>query len=165
MRRIFGLAVILCVAVSSALAAPARSNSAKVVIVFKDGHRQVFNLTDVDRIEFPAGAPVATEVAPANPGIPARGRFLGKWVVGDGNGNDFYITLKENGEAWRSLGNMRGHWAYVDGEARITWDDGAQDAIRKAGAQFQKFAYRSGKSFTDAPDNVTNARNTNPQSI
>lgn len=166
MRRFAGLAILLCVSVVPALAAPApvRSSTAKVVIVFKDGHRQAFNLADIARIEFPAAA-AAAEPAPPTPGLPARGRFLGKWMVGDGSGSDFYIVLKENGEAWRSLHSMKGRWMYVDGEARITWDDGAQDAIRKVGPQFQKFAYHAGKSFTDVPDNVTNARNTNPQSI
>jgi hypothetical protein len=55
---------------------------------------------------------------------------------------------------------VRGKWEYVNGEARITWDDGAQDAIRRAGTHFQKYAYQMGKSFTDQPDNVTLARNT-----
>jgi hypothetical protein len=47
----------------------------------------------------------------------------------------------------------------------VTWDDGAEDAIRKAGSRFQKSAYSAGKSFTDEPDNVTNARNTTPHPI
>ncbi|MEI9970238.1 MAG: hypothetical protein WDM87_17090 [Terracidiphilus sp.] len=55
---------------------------------------------------------------------------------------------------------MRGRWEYVDGEARVTWEDGRQDAIRKTGAQYFKFAYGPGKSFTADPDNVTHARNT-----
>jgi hypothetical protein len=53
----------------------------------------------------------------------------------------------------------------VNGEALVTWDDGAQDAIRKTGARFQKFAYGEGKSFTDEPDNVTSAHNTTPHPI
>jgi hypothetical protein len=53
----------------------------------------------------------------------------------------------------------------VNGEARVTWNDGAQDAIRKTGTRDQKFAYRSGKSFTDEPDNVTEAHNTSPRPI
>ena len=65
----------------------------------------------------------------------------------------------------RSIGDVHGHWAYVNGEARVTWDDGAQDAIRKVGSRYQKFAYHEGKSFTDPPDNVTAARLTNPRPI
>jgi hypothetical protein len=53
----------------------------------------------------------------------------------------------------------------VNGEAEVTWDDGAQDAIRRVGSRFQKFAYEAGKSFTDIPANVTNARNLTPKPI
>jgi hypothetical protein len=90
---------------------------------------------------------------------------VGKWECGDGNGSNFYITLKESGDALRSIGDVRGRWVYVNGEARVTWDDGAQDAIRKVGSRYQKFAYHQGKSFTDQPDNVTNARLTTPRPI
>jgi hypothetical protein len=65
----------------------------------------------------------------------------------------------------RSLHELHGRWVYVNGEARITWDDGAQDAIRKVGSGFQKYAYGAGKSFTDTPDNVTKAQNTTPKPI
>ena len=88
-----------------------------------------------------------------------------RWEVGDGAGNNFYITLKENGEAYRSLREVHGKWSYVNGEAQIRWDDGAQDAIRRSGSSFQKFAYSAGKSFTDVPDNVTEAHNTSPRPI
>ncbi len=138
-----------------------KSSPGTIVIVFKDGHRQSFNLAEIARVEFPG----ANEAASANPAWPARGRFLGKWAVGDGNGNTFMITLEESGEAYRSLGDVHGKWAYADGEARVTWDDGAQDAIRKAGSGFEKYAYKAGKSFTDSPDNVTAARNTTPKPI
>jgi hypothetical protein len=53
----------------------------------------------------------------------------------------------------------------VNGEARVTWDDGAQDCIRHVDGRDKKFAYSSGKSFTDQPDNVTDARNTSPRPI
>jgi hypothetical protein len=136
-----------------------------MVIVFKDGHRQSFNLSEIERVEFPA-APVATgESVPANPSWPSRAHFLGKWEVGDGSGNNFFITLEENGDAWRSLRHIHGKWSYVNGEAQVVWDDGAQDAIRKVGTSYQKFAYGEGKSFTDAADNVTGARNTSPHPI
>ena len=138
---------------------PAKSGA--IVIIFKDGHRQSFNLADIDRVEFP----VAAETAAANSASPSRGRYFGKWKVGDGAGNDFSITLEENGDARRSIGDEHGKWAYVNGEAHITWDDGKLDAIRKVGSRYQKFAYVAGKSFTDAPDNVTNAQNTTPHPI
>jgi len=37
--------------------------------------------------------------------------------------------------------------------------------LRRVGTKWQKFAYSSGKRFTDAPANVTNARNTTQKPI
>jgi hypothetical protein len=167
MVRLAGLATLLCIAVPVGFAktpVPA-SKSGTIVIVFKDGHRQSFNLSDVLRVEFPAAGEASSAAAPSNPMWPSRGHFLGKWEVGDGSGTTFYITLEDNGEAKKSMGDAHGRWVYVDGEARVSWDDGWQDAIRKVGSRFQKFAYSSGKSFTDMPDNVTAARNTMPHPI
>jgi hypothetical protein len=163
-----GLATMLCLAVPGGFAktppAP-KCGSGTIVIVFKDHHRQSFNLCDIERVEFPMAAAAAGETAPINSRLPSRGGFLGKWEVGDGNGFNFFITLEENGDAWRSLHHEHGKWAYVDGEARVTWDDGWKDAIRKAGTNYQKSAYGLGKSFTDTPDNVTSANNTTPHPI
>ncbi len=141
-----------------------RNNAGQLVIVFKDGHRQTFNFADVARIEFAGtgGVPI-TDSTPA--GAAPRGHFVGKWEVGDGAGNTFYITLDDNGTAWRSLHRVHGKWVYVNGEARVTWDDGAMDAIRRIDGKDQKFAYRAGKTFTDEPDNVTAAKNTAPRPI
>jgi hypothetical protein len=141
---------------------PADTNApGTIVIVFKDGHRQAFNLADIARIEFPGGA----EAMAGSALLPPRGQYVGRWLVGDGNGGTFSITMDESGDAERSLHKVHGTWVYVHGEARVTWDDGAQDAIRKVGAKFQKYAYKAGKSFTDAPDNVTSAENTTPKPI
>lgn len=170
MRKIIGFAALAFATVVAMAGGFAQTKAGKpgsnqIVIVFKDGHRQSFNLADVARVEFPGGGSSYADAGSTNPSAPPRGHFLGKWEVGDGAGNKFTITLKENGEAWRSIGNERGHWEYVNGEARITWNDGAQDAIRKTGSRDQKFAYHEGKSFTDEPDNVTEARNTTPRPI
>jgi hypothetical protein len=165
---IAGLAALFCLAVTATLAAmppAAKSGQGTIVIVFKDGHHQVYNLSDIERVEFPSGGIPAADTGPFNSASPSRARFLGKWEVGDGSGGTFSIRLEETGDAHRTLGNVHGTWAYVDGEARVTWDDGAMDAIRKVGPGFQKFAYRMGKSFTDIPDNVTSARNTTPHPI
>jgi hypothetical protein len=137
--------------------AASKDSSGAIVIVFKDGHRQSFNLSDIARVEFEGGS---SSTSADSYRVPSRGRFIGKWECGDGNGNNFYITLNENGTAYRSIGDVKGHWEYVDGEARATWDDGSHDAIRKSGPQYFKFAYGAGKSFTDDPDNVAHARNT-----
>jgi len=99
------------------------------VIIFKDGHRQSLNLGDVERLEFPGAIPAGLISVPG----PSRGHFIGKWEVGQGNGDNFFITLREDGTALRSLGDARGTWQYVNGGAEVTWDDGAQDAIRKVG--------------------------------
>ncbi len=162
MRKTVVLSALATLVLGSVLlyAAPAKSAAGSIVIVFKDGHRQTFNLADIERIEFPGASAVST-----GENQPPRGRYVGKWEVGDGNGSDFNITLSEDGDAYRTLGNVRGHWNYVNGDALITWDDGNQDAIRRVGSRYQKFAYRSGKSFTDDPDNVTAARNVTPKPI
>jgi hypothetical protein len=127
-----------------------------VVIVFKDGHQQNIPSTDVARIEF--------ETAGSASAI-SRKHFLGKWEVGEGNGSTFYITLESDGEARKSIGASHGTWSVVDGEARISWDDGWHDAIRKVGSKHEKFAYGPGKSFDDKPSNVTDARNTQAKPI
>lgn len=158
--RLTRLAALLCLIGSlSQVAARAASKdtSGAIVIVFKDGHRQTFNLSDIARVEFTAGA---SSDSSDSYRVPSRARFIGKWECGDGQGNNFYITLNEDGTAYRSIGDVRGHWEYVDGEARVTWEDGRQDAIRKSGPQYFKFAYGAGKSFTDDPDNVAHARKT-----
>jgi hypothetical protein len=134
-----------------------------IVIVFKDGHRQTFNLADISRVEFTGNGAVSG--VSSNPEWPGRGRYVGKWVVGDGQGNTFVISLKEDGNAMRSSGDMHGTWAYVNGDALVTWDDGWKDAIRRAGSGFEKYAYSGGKSFDDNPDNVTSAHNTTPKPI
>jgi hypothetical protein len=161
MRKIFTaatLAALILLTVPSIFAATPKTGT--IVIVFKDGHRQSFNLADIERVEFPTIDQASTSAYG-----PSRGHFLGKWECGDGSGSNFYITLLEDGNAMRSIGNVHGKWNYVNGEAQITWDDGPEDAIRKVGSRFQKFAYKSGKSFTDTPQNVTDARNTTPKPI
>jgi hypothetical protein len=161
-----GLATLLCLAVPSGFAgAPPASKSgpATIVIIFKDGHRQSFNLADISRVEFPNSVDAAAATAPLGSAFPRH--FLGKWEVGDGGGRSFFITLYDNGDAKRSIGDVRGKWVYEDGEAQVTWDDGAQDAIRKVGSSFEKRAFNSSKTFSDQPDNVTPAHNTTPHPI
>jgi hypothetical protein len=168
--RVAALAAIICLVLPAglALAAPAaKSGHGTLVIVFKDGHRQSFNLSEIDRVEFPASGATSTASASAtvNPSLPSRAHFLGKWEVGDGGSSNFFITLYEDGTALKSIGDTHGRWVYVDGEAQITWDDGWKDAISKVGPSYKKFAHRAGKSFTDNADNATSARNTTPHPI
>jgi hypothetical protein len=175
------LAVIL-LAAFNCLAKPSEEQKS-VVMIYADGHRQNLDLADIARIDLKSpitivfkdgrkesvsvgdGTRIEFESAASGP-MPGRHHFLGKWEVGEGNGGStFYITLEENGTARKSLGASHGTWTVVDGEARISWDDGWHDAIRKVGVKHEKVAFAPGKSFDDAPSNVTAARNTQPKPI
>ncbi len=142
---------VLAVAQNSAVAPPSGAKS--LVITFKDGHQQTFSTADVARVEFStAGAP---DQYP--------GRFRGKWKVRTGSdGDTFYITLDNHGNATKSFGASHGTWIVVGEEARISWDDGWHDAIRRVGKKYEKVAYEPGKTFSDSPSNVTEAVNTSP---
>lgn len=172
--RSFALSVLLLIAYSAALAA---DDHGSLVIVFKDGHRQTLALGQVSSIDFKTPAVVVykngrrekimAEVARIEfdtsglgSSMPTRAHYIGKWQVGDGNGHTFYITLDEDGDARKTIGSTHGTWTLVDGEARIAWDDGWHDAIVKVAGKHEKRAFEPGRSFDDAPSNVTEARNT-----
>jgi len=184
--RVVVVSGMLTLAVAAAVAKPAPSpadDRNSVVIVFKDGHRQSFAMPEIVRIDFKAPALIVyrdghqekfspsdiarIEFGESSAGemMPGRGHFEGKWEVGDGNGSTFYITLEADGQARKTLGTSHGTWTLVDGEARISWDDGWHDAIRKVGSKHEKLAFEPGKSFDDSPSNVTAARNTQPKPI
>jgi hypothetical protein len=127
------------------------------IVVFKDGHQQSFALGDVQSFEFDISATAAFPMG--------RNHFVGKWKVGEGNGGHFFITLDADGEARKTIGSSHGTWTVVDGEAHVAWDDGWHDAIRKVGAKHEKVAFEPGKSFSDEPNNVTDAVNTTAQPI
>jgi hypothetical protein len=120
-------------------------------IVFKDGHQQSLALSDASRIEFGASA--------VGGAVLGKNHFLGKWKVGMGGGGEghFLITLKADGQATKTVGSSHGTWTVVDGEARITWDDGWRDVIRRAGTGHEKVAHEPGTSFSDASTNVADA--------
>lgn len=126
-------------------------------IVLKNGHRQSFAVADIASMQFNTSGMKSFPLG--------RSHFLGKWEVGVGDGGHFFIVLEPDGQARKSIGASHGTWAVVDGEARISWDDGWHDAIRKVGTKYEKFAYEPGKYFSDQPANVTDARITNPQPI
>jgi hypothetical protein len=127
-----------------------RDDGSTIVIIFKDGRKQSFPLADIGRIEF--GQPTRGTSAAG------RARFIGQWKVGDGAGGTFLITLKPDGKAHKTIGpGSDGTWTVVAGEARITWEDGWHDVIRKAGRKFQKAAFSPGSSFSDQPANVAEA--------
>ena len=126
----------------------------RIVIIFKDGHQQSFRVADVARIEFNQPTRSTSAVSSA--------RFQGRWKVGDGAGGTFYITLKPEGQAEKTLGSPNGTWTVVNGEARVTWQDGWHDAIRKVGNKYQKAAFGPGSSFDADPNNVAQAEYTEP---
>ena len=133
-----------------------KSDENSLIIVFRDGRQKSYAMSDIARIEF--NTPQSTVAKGQN-------RFLGKWKVGDGAGNTFYITLESDGTASKTTGANHGHWVIVGNEARISWDDGWHDALRKNGAKYEKVAYRPGTSFTDEPDNVTKAEHTEAEPL
>ncbi len=163
------LAVLLCFAALPLMAqkSPRSTNqgNGSVVIVFKDGHKQTISMSDIARIEFSQPSAAAKADTAAMQQLPGRNHFIGKWQVheNDGHSRAFYITLQDDGTAQKSIGASHGHWQLVDGEARIAWDDGWQDIIKKVGSKHEKFAYEPGRSLTDKPSNVTDAQPTEPR--
>ncbi len=152
-----------------------------IVIVYKDGHRQTLMSGQIARIDLKAPSAILykdghrEKLSSAidhiefgevhDTALPGRSHYIGKWEAGDGAGNRFYITLKSDGDARKSIGSSHGTWTLVDGEAHIAWDDGWHDIIRKIGTKHEKVAFEPGKAFSDPPANVTEARNTERKPI
>src|SRR5215469_8181756 len=178
-----GSAVLLVTFSVATPKASAADDRTSIVIVYKDGHRQTFASAEIARIDLKDPASVVYkdghrekvraaidriefEEAGLTAMMPGRSHFIGKWEVGEGNGSGkFFITLDANGEARKTLGSPHGTWTLVDGQARISWDDGWHDVICKTASGHEKLAYEPGRSFDDAPSNVTEARNTQPKPI
>jgi len=167
MRRLAGVVCtlgLLSLGVCGAAAKGAADEHDSMVITFRDGHQQKIPMADIARIEFQGAASQAV-VPSIPPDVPGMKHFVGKWEVGEGNGMTFLITLAANGQAHKTIGASHGTWTVVNGEAEISWDDGWHDAIRKVGNKHEKFAFEPGKTFSDKPSNVTDARNTSPEPI
>jgi hypothetical protein len=179
LTRATGISGIVLLACAIASSAPA-DDHASIVITYKDGHHQTLATAEIARIDLKAAAIIYKDghrekVAEIDriefgesglgAGLPGRNHFVGKWRVGEGNGDHFYITLEPSGEAKKSIGEEHGTWTLVDGEAHVAWDDGWHDAIRKVGNKHEKLAYEPGKTFGDAPSNVTNAESTEVKPI
>ncbi len=89
--------------------------------------------------------------------------FTGEWKVGLGaGGSTFLITLDKGGKATKSHGSPNGTWTVFGDEARITWDDGWRDVIRRSGNHWEKAAFAPGQSFADPPNNIASAMRTEP---
>jgi hypothetical protein len=176
--------IIVALAIGSSGQAVSRSGHGSLVVVMKDGHRQAIPVDEITKIEFKDVDIVVFrdggqksfhisetqsfefDTSASRAFVSGRNHFVGKWRVGQGPGaGDFYITLEVNGEAHKTIGANHGTWTVVDGEARIAWDDGWHDLIRKVGTKHEKVAFEPGKSFSEVPNNVTNAVNTTPEPI
>jgi hypothetical protein len=159
------IAMLLCLFVAAPLVSQnarprkaANQAAGAVVIVFKDGHRQTIQMSQIARIEF--SQPELTADAASNQALPGRRHFIGKWKVFEGAGMNrvFYATLKDDGSAEKTIGTAHGTWQYVNGEAHISWDDGWHDIIRKVGGKHEKVAFQPGTTFSDQPLNVSDAQ-------
>lgn len=178
------LATLLAASAASLGQSASRDTHGSLVIVMKDGHRQTIPVADISKIEFKDGDIVLSKAggqksyrmsevqsfefdsSPTSSFAPGKNHFVGKWRVSQSpEGGTFYITLEANGEAHKTVGGSHGTWTVVDGEARIAWDDGWHDAIRKVGTKHEKVAFEPGKTFSDEPSNVTDAVNTSPEPI
>jgi hypothetical protein len=147
-KTVWILGMLVFVAPLAAPKAATQVEPGSIVIVFRDGRQQSFRLADIARIEFNS---------PAEKASAGQARFLGEWKVGDGAGGTFFITLKPDGVARKSLHSVGGTWTVVNGEAHIAWDDGWNDIIRKVGGRYEKAAYSPGSSLSGSPNNVTEA--------
>jgi len=176
--RFISIAIFI---VSTALFCTAQK---QLTVVMTDGHEKTFSIANVSGIEFSKGTmlvkqgghqesiPVANIVriefnSAAAKSLPlGRNHFIGRWEFGTGVGSQtFFVTLNRDGTAHKTIGSHSGTWTVVDGEARIKWDDGWTDVIRKVGDKHQKFAYEEGKSLNDEPSNVTDAKTLNSEPI
>jgi hypothetical protein len=179
--RLISIAVFI---LTAALLCPAQDPAKSLTIVYRDGHEKSFMIPNGSRIDFNAGKmmvshgknvetiSVADVVridfnASISKSLPlGRNHFVGRWEFGTGVGSQtFFVTLDRNGRAHKSIGSTNGTWTVVDGEARIKWDDGWTDVIRKVGDKHQKFAYEDGRPLTGDPSNVTDAKTLNSEPI
>jgi hypothetical protein len=144
----FGILLAASLPAYAQKAQPSSSGPTTLIITFKDGHQQTFLMSEVDRVEYVG----------ASDAVLGQDYFVGKWEVGDGNTGTFLITLESNGEASKTLGASHGIWTIEGNEARVSWDDGWHDAIRKVDSNNEKFAFEPGTTFSDKPNNVTAAK-------
>ena len=158
MRNLVKIALALGVLT---LVARAADDKNSVVITFKDGHQQSFPLSEVSKIQFKTSSKTTSVPLPI-PSSVSAGHFMGRWRCGDGQGHDFIITLDRDGHATKSIGSAHGTWTVENGEAHVSWDDGWHDAIRKVGNNYEKVAYGPGKTFSDQPDNIADAKSLDP---
>jgi len=180
----FAVLLVVSAIASSGQTQASKDARGSLVVVFKDGHSQSFSMADIVRIDFGAPAKIVFKdghqqslvladtsriefgTSAMSGSFMGKNHFLGKWKVGVGDGGGhFFITLKADGEATKTLGSSHGTWSVVDGEARITWDDGWRDVIRRAGTGHEKVAHEPGTNFSDPSTNVADATRVDAEPI
>jgi hypothetical protein len=176
------IATAALILVSSAVAQTKAANS--ITVVYKDNHQQTYTSAEVSRIDLkndvlvvnrtghdeqiPLGKVSRIDIHEAPADVANnRSHFIGKWEMGvdSGTQRSFRVTLDRDGQAHKTIGSDHGTWTFVDGNARITWDDGWRDVITQVGSKYEKRAFEPGKPLTGKPSNVTEARRANDQSI
>ena len=154
-----------------------------LTIVYKDHHERTVTSSEVSRLDLrndtlilnhggseeriPLADVSRIEVHDASETPMTRSSFIGKWEVGMGGGapGTFRITLDRDGQAHKTVGSHHGTWTFVNGEARIAWDDGWHDVLAKVENRYEKRAYEPGKPYTEKSTNISDAKRANDQSI
>ena len=176
------ISLIAIFILGTVLACSAQESAQTLTVVYRDGQQKSFTMPGGSRIEFNGGNMLVSHGKSVetirvsdvvridfNPGRPIGfgiNHFVGKWEFGTGVGSQtFFVTLERNGQAHKTIGSPHGTWTVADGEARIKWDDGWTDVIRKVGNKHQKFAYEKGRSLDGEPSNVAEAKTLNSEPI
>ena len=97
--------------------------------------------------------PLGAAAAQTSAGTAARdngGVFVGQWDCGN-----VVITLTEDFTARKNKPNPLGKWECVNGEARIAWNDGVRNVLRRDGEGFRKLTWPPGVSLDSPPSNIS----------
>lgn len=84
----------------------------------------------------------------------------GVWSVKDTKGNDFNITLSEDGKASaeRAGEGLSGTWKKEGDAVVISWQSGWTTKIKKSGEGYMKAAYDKGTALDGDPTHTSDAK-------
>ena len=107
-------------------------------------------------------APLKTYIATASEAVSPmlfRNEFLGFWEITDTRRDTFFLYLKRGGKASiasrdrkRAPESEDGYWSLAADEARISWDSGLKDLIRKHADGYLYLAFDDEGTFRDQPE-------------
>ena len=107
-------------------------------------------------------APLKTNIATASEAVSPmlfRNEFLGFWEITDTRRDTFFLYLKRGGKASiasrdrkRAPESEDGYWSLAADEARISWDSGLKDLIRKHADGYLYLAFDDQGTFRDRPE-------------